>query len=316
MLESIIKLRSFFISLIFFSTLTHAEVISLDQRIKQNNKYVASRWRLLNYHLDSFFSNKEYDLEENESSLSASAVSYKKEGNKWVNEFNFRAKIHFPETTKNLKIVIEQDQDDIKKAMSDEHFKSDASESIKSTRASERYSAAVSYLLKNTREFTGTLKFGLRIDMPLNPSVKANFNKLITFSKYSLELSQDFIFYRQAGFSEITAANFGRKWNEVVRTDLINTIAWTDESSLFILRNNFLSYYDLGEERLLTYSLGANAKFKPVWHYDSYDTSISYRTNLDENWLYGSLSFGAEFLKVEDFKMENFVQLKMDMYFN
>lgn len=299
-----------------FSTAIFAEV-SLEKKVKQNNKYIASRWRLLNYQVDAFFSNKEYNLQDNESSISAHALTFKKEGNKWRNEFNFKAKIHLPATTNNLKLVIEQDQDDIKKAMSDEHFESDSSQAIKSPQNSnERYSAAVSYLLKNTREFTGTLKFGLRIDMPLNPSVKANFNKLIQLSKFSLELSQDFILYRQEGFSEITSANLSRTWSEKFRTDLVNTVAWSNKTSIFLLRNNFLAYYDLGDDKTLSYSLGANAKFKPVLHYDSYDTSLSYRQSIYDDWLYGSFTVGAEFLKSEEFRMENFVQLKLDMFFD
>lgn len=290
---------------------------NFESRLQQNNKYIASRWRLLNYQVDTFFSNKKYDFENNESNFSMHGLAYKKEGSDWENEFNFKAKIHLPATTKKLKLVIEQDQDDLKKAMSDEFVKSDSDDQTKvSKKSSERYSAALSYLLNNTEDFNASFKFGLRIDMPLNPSLKFNINKLITFTYFSIELSQDFILYRQEGFSEISSANISRSWSKKLRTDFINTVAWSNETSIFLLRNNFLTFYKLDEKRTLTHSIAATAKFRPVFYYDSYDSSLSLRQNLSNELLFATLSIGAEFLKEENFNMRKFVQLKLDLYFN
>lgn len=290
--------------------------MDIEKKFEESNQFIASRWRLINYNLDSFFSNNLYDPEKNQSNISVYLTSFKKEGKKIENEVDFRARLHLPEISKNLRLVIEKDQDEIKKAMTDENITAD-SENLKtvSPTPSERYSAALTYLLKSTADFNSAVKFGLRFEMPLNPSIKTNINKLLLYDYFSLELAQNFILYRQEGFSEISSVNISRSWNKDLRTDLVNSLAWTNETAHFILRNNFLLYYNLSDSKALAYSLAANAKLSPVLHYDSYDTSLNYRQRIKENWLFASIGVGAEFIKMNNFSMEKFIQARLEIHF-
>jgi hypothetical protein len=72
---------------------------------------------------------------------------------------------------------------------------------------------------------------------------------------------------------------------------------------------------DLGNEKSLSYSVGANAKLAPTTYYDSYDTSVSYRQLLYNTWLYGTVAVGANFPKDNHFKDDKFVQIRIDVYF-
>lgn len=151
--------------------------------------------------------------------------------------------------------------------------------------------------------------------MPLNPYVKLELQKDFRAKYVNIGMSQKVIFYRQEGLQNVTQLNFNKKINKNLQTDLINSLVWSDETDLLVFRNNLLFYQSIGEEKSLTYSLGANARFKPSFYYDSYDASISYRQLLYGNWLYGTATFGADFPKEEHFDDRIFAQIRFDIFF-
>ncbi|MFA6238015.1 MAG: hypothetical protein WC635_11845 [Bacteriovorax sp.] len=229
-----------------------------------------------------------------------------------------RVKIDLPRTTKKLKIVIEKEQDETVKATTDENITK--SKTITKTGAVKpttisKYTAGANYLLTKSKYFRSLVHFGLRIDMPLNPSTKLNLQKDINAEYFDIGLFQKFILYRQEGFQEISQFLVSRKWNETFQTDLLNSLVWTDESDEFVLRNSFILYQRVGDEKGFSYSAGANAKFSPTFYYDSYDASASYRQLLYDKWLYGSLTLGVDFPKANGFKNEKFVQVRLEVFF-
>lgn len=278
--------------------------------------YVASKWRLINRNVDMFFSNSKYNENQNESSISIYSITTAKEGEKLQNDFDFQLKFDLPQTTKHLKLVIERDQDEIKNAMTDENLSVGSTNiSGSGNRTTQRYSAGLNYLLNKNNNFSSMIKFGFRIEMPLNPSLKYTLNKKIEYQFLNIETNQEFILYRQEGFSEITSLNFIKNWNEEFQTHFNNNLAWSDKNDYFQLRNNILLYQDLGDEKSLSYSVGANAKLSPVFNYESYDSSVSYRQKLYGTWLYGAFTVGAEFLKEKQFRMDKFIQLRFEIFF-
>lgn len=285
---------------LFFSFSTIAE--------DSTEKTIASEWRLFNRNVDSFFTNQPYRVNENQSTLSAYSNFYFKEGQKLQSIYDLEAKIDLPRTTKKLKLVIEKEKDEITKATTDENV-------ITNKNVPSKYSAGVNYFLSQSKYFTSLIHFGLRLEMPLNPSVKINLHKDIKTEYFDIGLFQKFILYRQEGFQEVSQVSFFKKWNEIFQSDFLNSLAWTDKTDLFILRNNFIIYQYVGHEKALNYSVGANAKLSPTFYYDSYDASISYRQLLYQNYLYGTFTLGADFPKTSGFSAEKFVQVRLEVFF-
>lgn len=293
------------------------------------NRYIARRWRLLNRNVDRYFSNKSYKIDENKSSLFAYASFYKKEGQKIEQDYDFQLKFDLPSTTKRLKLVIEREQDEIRNALTDENLTAGKVRSSKGrgkgsktvskvttgSNTKSSYTAGFDYFVKQTKSFSSILKFGIRLDMPVNPSVKLNLNKDLDLKFATLGLQQNFIVYRQEGFQEISQAVLSRKWTERFQTDFFNALVWTDESDQFALRNNILFFLNVGEEKMVTLSAGANARLSPNFRYESYDTSISYRQLLYNEWLYGAFTYGKDFPRANHFKDENFVQFRTEIFF-
>lgn len=282
-------------------------------------KLIASEWRLFNHNVDTFFSNQKYLVDDNKSSIFAYTSFYKKEGGKIENDFELQMRFDLPNVTKKLKIVIEKEQNEIRKALTNENVTRSAKNTSVATQfagaADSKYVAGADYVLPKLKYFTSMLKFGFRLDMPINPFVKLNMQKDFLTRLVDINISQFFILYRQNGFQEISQLAFNKKWNERLNSELLNSLVWTDQSDAFALRNSLSLYQGLGEEKGLSYSVGANAKLAPVFYYDSYDVSFSYRQLIFSNWLYGSFTVGADFPKSNGFKNEKFVQVRGEMFF-
>lgn len=280
---------------------------------------IASEWRLFNRNVDTFFSNQKYLTGDNKSTIFAYASFYKKEGGKIENDYELQMRFDLPHITKKLKIVVEKEQSEIRKALSNVNVtrstKNTTTTSLLTGTSDSKYVAGADYILPKLKYFTSMLKFGLRLDLPINPFVKLNMQKDIKTDIVDINISQFFILYRQAGFQEISELAFNKKWNEKFHSEQKNSLVWTDKSDEFVLRNSLTLYQNVGDEKGLLYSVGANAKLAPSYFYDSYDVSLSYRQLVYSNWLFGSFTVGADFPKANNYNDEKFVQVRAEMFF-
>lgn len=291
--------------------------VTPDKSIQATNEYIATSWDMINRSVDTFFTNKESPTV-NKSSLFLSLSAGKSESSKLENKIDFQAKFDFPNTTKNLKIVIEKQQDEIGNVLSDKSVTSTATivkNGKQVSRTESSYTAGANLLLRQTKSFTSLIKFGIRIEMPLNPSLKLDLQKEIPTKAFNISLLQKFLFYRQEGFQEISQISLSRKLNETFTLSQTNSLVWADENDDFLMRNGIVLSQSLAPEKALTYSIGANARLSPAFYYESYDTSVSYTQKLYQDWLYTSFTVGANFPKEKDFTDVKFVQLRLDIFF-
>lgn len=294
------------------------EGIVPEDEIDLTNHLVATKWEQFNRSVDMFFSNQNPSHQENKSNIKVYSSFYKKEGQPVKSEYNFQLRIDLPNTAKKLKIVIEKQQDDLGEALSDNTVKTKSITSkngkIRDTKNESRYTAGTNFLLKNSKYFVSLVKFGIRLDLPLNPYAKLELLKKINNEHMNIELTQKLIYYRQSGFQEISQVKFSKAFNEKVLLDFINSLVWSEETEYFILRNSFVLYHGLGHEKGLTYSVGANSRFHPN-RYESFDNSLSYRQLIYKDWLFGTWTIGSDFPKATNYKAEHFAQFRIDLYF-
>jgi hypothetical protein len=313
----VIKFLIFFLLLVTTHSALSETIGRVGRDIDVTNEYIANQWDQINRSIDSFFSNQVIKNSQNQSSLFFNSTFTKSERSALQKQYDFQLKIDLPNTTKKLKIVIEKQPDDISNVLSDAAIsnKKNINQSIGVSSQKAKYTAGVNYLLTKSKYFVSFIHTGIRVDLPLNPYFKIDLHKTIVFEDVNISFLQKFLLYRQEGFQEISQILFTKKINQNLQADLVNALVWTDETDAFALRNNFALTQDLGDEKNITYSVGANAKLSPTFFYDSYDTSVSYRQLIYKNWLYGTFSVGANFPKSNHFKDEKFVQIRIDLYF-
>lgn len=306
--------------IVFFFTLSPSFAAPVDhyRGVDATNIYIATKWDQINRSVDMFFTNQESKEGDKKSSILVYASAYKKEGQKVEPEVDFQFKISLPNTTKNLKIIIEKQQDEISDALTDSsvsNSKSLSKDGKFTDKRDNQYTAGANVLLKQTKDFISSINFGIRLDMPLNPYAKLDLQKTIKGSFLDVALSQKFILYRQEGFQEISQATLTKKWNKTFQNDFINSLVWTKETGKFALRHNLILTQTINARKGLSYSVGANAQFTPTYYYNSYDASVSYRQLLHKDWLYGTWTVGADFVKENHFTDEKFVQVRVDIFF-
>ncbi len=275
--------------------------------LEKTQRLVSSFWSSLNYNMDSFFSNEKYHRRENRATIRASFNVYKKEGHQLNQYFDLRIKTHLPKLSRKLNLTIEKERDDMLESRSNNVTTNQFS------RTSD-YTASVNYLLFST--FANTeFNSGLKFDMPLDPFIKYKIYKKLNFSLVNIHIEQKFIFYRQAYLSEYTQLSFSKYLNNQFGISQSNILSWTDLDDQFVLRNSLSLGQIISSEKSITYSIGANAIFSPLFFYNKYDASISYRQVLHKKWLFGSISIGADFLKKENWDMTKIIASKVEVLF-
>ncbi len=286
--------------------------------VDATNAYIATKWDQINRSVDMFFTNEPAKTDDSKSSILLYVSSYKKEGQKHENDIDFQFKISLPNTSKKLKIIIEKQQDEITNALTDPSVSNNRSIS-KDGRLSDKqqsnYTAGASFLLRQTQDFLSSISFGIRIDIPLNPYAKVDLQKTYPTKWVNFTLSQKLILYRQEGFEEVSQLSLTRKWNKTFQTDFNHALVWSHETGKFALRHSLVLTQTINARKGFAYSVGANAKFSPTYYYNSYDASISYRQLLHKDWLFGTWTAGADFMKENRFNDEKFVQVRADIFF-
>lgn len=288
-----------------------------EQDINETNRLVATKWEQFNRSVDMFFTNEGSPKQENNSNVMIYSSFSKKEGQPVEQEFNFKLKIDLPNMTKNLKIVIEKQQDEISDVLTDNSVSNKTisqSGKVTSAKRKNNYVASINVLLKQSKEFASLLHFGIRLDLPLNPYTKLELQKSIKTKHMNINLGQSFFYYRQKGFQQISQVILNKKFNKKVQLDFINSLVWSEETDYLLFRNSFVLNHSLGHEKGLTYSVGTNTRFHP-YRYESFDTSLSYRQLMYKDWLYTTWTIGADFPKTYDYTMEKFIQFRIDLFF-
>lgn len=287
--------------------------------IDNSHRFITNQWIGLNYNLDTFFSNQYSQRNDNRSMILAYYGVYKKEREDPLYNFDLRVRVHFPNTTKRLKIVIEKERDEILESTS--NMQNSIANTAPGTNATNsarnsKYAAGLSYLFPDSDYVQTFLDTGMRILLPLDPYSRLRFQREFKTDIFNIFASQSFILYRQDGFSEITQLSFYKKWNDTFQNELINTLSWSDRDDTFLERNNLNLYHRLDDKKSLQYSIGANARLSPTFHYVSYDTTISFRQLIHKNWLFAHLAIGADYPKERDFRMEKFAMTRFEVFFH
>ena len=276
--------------------------------LDNTQRFISSNWLNLNYSIDSFLADEKYKKSQNKSMMMLSWEAFQKEGQKLENYFDFKIKVHFPKASKRLSVVIEKERDEIIESRNNTATQGQASKD-------SNYSAGVSYLLHQSPYWKTSLDTGIRLELPLNPYGKFRIYNAIDSKFVNIYMGQKFIAYRNEGFSEITQLSFSKKLSARFHLSQDNTLTWTDQDDIFILRNSLSLSHSIDKKQSIYYSAGANAYLSPTYYYYRYDVAVAYRRLLHKKWLYGNLSTGAEFLKDQNFDMECFVLGRLEMLF-
>lgn len=276
--------------------------------IDDTQRFISDFWVGINYNMDSFFSDQEYNRKENKSRILAYYEVYKHESSKTQKLFDIKIKVHFPKLSKRLSVTVEKERDEILESRTNQASKSQAT-------SRSDYTASVNYEFSKTPLLNTKLSTGFRFTLPLDPFAKLKFYKDFQTKIIDIHFEQMFIFYRQDYLREYTQLSFSKKINDNLSISQTNTLSWTDSDDEFFMRNSLSLGQRIDDKKGLTYSIGANAEFDPTYYYNSYDASIGYHQRLYKDWFFGSLSVGTDFQRSSDWEMSHFFVVRTEVLF-
>jgi len=277
--------------------------------IDETQAFISSFWVDLNYNLDTYFSDQSYNKKENKSRILAYYEVFKSESAPLKKLFDIKIKVHFPKLSKRLSITIEKERDEILETRINEATKNQA------TRQSE-YNASVDYKFEDVPFFETKLRTGFRFTLPLDPFIKLKFWKTFNSKIVNVHFEQMFIYYRQDYFQEYTALSFSKQLGKSWSISQSNSVSWSDSDDNWFARNSLSLNHRINDKIGMVYSAGANASFDPTYYYTSYDASVGYHQVLYKDWFFGNLSVGANFAKVDNWEMTNFVVARTEVLFH
>ncbi len=285
------------------------KVVKKSSYIDDTQEFISSMWVNLNYNLDSYFSDQEYNKSENKSRILAYYEVFKKESSPMKKLFDIKIRVHFPKLSKRLSITIEKERDEILESRINEAQKNQATNQ-------NQYNASVDYSFENIPFFETKLRTGFRFTLPLDPFAKLKFNKSFTSKYINIHFEQMFMYYRQDYFQEYTSLSFSKQLSDNWSISQSNSVSWSDSDDDWYARNTLNLNQRVNDKIGINYSVGANASFDPTYYYTSYDASIGYHQLLYKDWFFGNLSVGSEFSRSNDWKMTNFIVVRTEVLFH
>lgn len=280
---------------------------------------VAQTWNNANNGLDTFFANKTFAEEESEGYLQLSFSHRINEHGIPVNNFDFRMKTSFPQTTKDLKFVIKDDtaQDQIGRTTTLSPIDSSPTD-IENAATASKYSAILQYNFLEQDSWKITTDQGMRIDLPLNPFIqlRARYSSKISILSQELELNiiQRLRYYYQEKFSENSEVQLYKKLNHNMGLTFSTGVSWSYDTEQFTLGHGLSLHHKLSEKMAITYYARASALLSSL-EYNSLSCGVSLTRQLYDKWFYGSLSLGSDFTRTNGFYSNNYAYFSGSILF-
>lgn len=270
---------------------------------------------LLGTRIDRFFGVDRGEDITNNSQIRMWVQSTKVEGEKIDNEANIRFKIHLPYTQKRFKFSFERKADNQSQVSS-----SDGSIPVKtnnekvSPEDKVKTTAALQYLIDETRNWNFFTETGIRVDIPPEPFARARVrrNWRLPFQIEAIA-EQSIFWFLEEGFGETSSLDFDYKIADNMLFRFQNTATWWDETDTFTIIHGPTLYHTLSRRRGISYSAKAVGATKPQSLITNYDLSISYRQLLHKNWLFMDISTLGTFPRAKDWEFIPSISLKFEV---
>jgi hypothetical protein len=270
---------------------------------------------LLGTRIDRFFGVDRGEDITNNSQIRMWVQSTKVEGENIENEANIRFKIHLPYTQKRFKFVFErkaENQSQVKSAEGSTPIKQDETSPPQAQTA--QTTAALQYLIDETRNWNFFTETGIRVDIPPEPFARARLRRNWKLPlKIEAIAEQSIFWYLEEGFGETSSLDFDYKISDNKLFRFQNTATWWDETDTFTIVHGPTLYHTLSRRRGISYSAKAIGSTKPQSLITNYDLSVSYRQLLHKNWLFMDISSLGTFPRAEDWEFTPSISLKFEV---
>lgn len=279
--------------------------------VKTSRRYVSKAVKNLTQSVDTYLSNDISNVE-NDSYLRLRIGYVLEEGGKTLPNNNIKFKADLPKTQKKLQLVFESDTEDFQ-SLEQQQKNNDRKESIQNN---DNASAALRFILNNTRGWNNDIDVGLRVALPLDPFVRFTTKRRFQLNTdWSLVIKQQLYYFLQEEFGTQTRVSFDRPLTERLGYFNHTNMRWRDKEGALEF-SHIEGIRDIITSRdMLTHVAGVFYQEQPVPYITSYYVATTYRRRLHSDWLFAEVTPSVTWSEGSHFKGIAALSLALEVFF-
>ena len=278
--------------------------------VDDTHNILSEQIRSVSDELDSFFGEERMDGDFNKSKIRFNFITTFDEEGKATYKTNISASLVLPRTQKKMNLIVE----DVKKNLTDDdQTKNEGSQnqnSVAETVTESTLSAALQYVIFNSKNWAIDTRTGLIISAPLDPYARLRVRRSFYLeNEWESRFTQLLRWSYVRDWEESSGLVFDKTINKQLLFRINNGISWQKKTQLFSFSHGYSLYHQLTSNKALVYFSNMSGVHKPKIHTSGYDLGIGYRQMIYNNWIF--LEISPKLVWSREEPNENFKQTKV-----
>jgi hypothetical protein len=269
--------------------------------------------------LDSFFGEERMDGDFNKSKIRLNFITTFDDEGKATYKTNISVSLILPRTQKKMNLIVE----DVKENLTDDD-QSDTGGSQKQNKVTDTVTestltAALQYVIFDSKTWTIDTKTGVIISAPLDPYARLRVRRSFYLeNEWESRFTQLVRWSYIRDWEESTGLVFDKTINKQLLFRINNGISWQKKSRLFSLGHGYSLYHQLTSDKALVYFSNISGIHKPKIYTSGYNLGVGYRQMIYNNWIFLEISPMVVWSREkpnENFKQTNVKIVKIEFIF-
>jgi len=269
--------------------------------------------------LDSFFGEERLDGDFNKSKIRFNFITTFDDEGKATYKTNISASLILPRTQKKMNLIVE----DVKKNLTDDDQSktgdSQNQNNVTDTVTDSTLTAALQYVIFDTKNWAIDTRTGVIISSPLDPYARLRVRRFFYLeNEWESRFTQLVRWSYVRDWEESSGLVFDKTINKQLLFRINNGISWQKKTQLFSFGHGYSLYHQLSSNKALVYFSNINGIHKPKIHTTGYELGVGYRQMIYNNWVFLEISPKVVWSREEpneNFKRTNIRIVKIEFNF-
>ena len=255
--------------------------------------------------LDSFFGEERMDGDFNKSKIRFNFIATYDDVGKATYKTNISTSLILPRTQKKMNLIVEDVKENLTDDDQSETGDSQNQNNVKDTVSESTLTAALQYVIFDSKNWTIDTRTGVIISEPLDPYARLRVRRSFYLeNEWESRFTQLVRWSYLRDWEESTGLVFDKTINKQLLFRINNGISWQKKTQLFSLGYGYSLYHQLTSNKALVYFSNISGIHKPKIYTSGYDLGVGYRQMIYKNW--GFLEISPKVVWSREDPNENF----------
>ena len=241
--------------------------------------------------LDSFFGEERMDGDFNKSKIRFNFITTFDDEGKATYKTNISASLILPRTQKKMNLIVEDAKENLTDDDQSDTGGSQKQNNVTDTITDSTLTAAIQFVLFDSKTWTIDTRTGVIISQPLDPYARLRVRRSFYFeNEWESRFTQLVRWSYIRDWEESTGLVFDKTINKQLLFRINNGISWQKKTQLFSFGHGYSLYHQLTSNKALVYFSNISAIHKPKIYTSGYDIGVGYRQMIYNNWIFLEIS--------------------------